>query len=96
MNSILNAGNLEGKRVLMRVDWNVPIKNGLVTDDFRIRQSLPTIEFIRKQKAKIILISHLEPEETSLRTIYESAKLLIPELSFDDEGDVVLLENLRK
>lgn len=96
MNSILNAGNLEGKRVLVRVDWNVPIKDGHVTDDFRIRQSLDTVEYLKKQKAKIILISHLEPEDASLRPVYEAAKILIPELTFDDEGDVVLLENLRK
>ncbi|MDB5194221.1 MAG: Phosphoglycerate kinase [Parcubacteria group bacterium] len=96
MKSILNSGNLNGKRVLLRVDWNVPIKDGQVTDDFRIKQSLETIEYIRKQGAKLILISHLEPEEASLRPVFECAKRIIPELTFDDESDCTLLENLRK
>jgi phosphoglycerate kinase len=94
--SILNVGDLSGKRILIRVDWNVPIIDGKVTDDFRIRQSFDTIEYLKKQGAKLILISHLEPEEASLRPVFEAAKLLIPGLSFDDDGDIVLLENLRK
>ncbi|MEX2006880.1 MAG: phosphoglycerate kinase [Candidatus Saccharimonadales bacterium] len=52
--------NLAGKRVLLRADYNVPHKNGQIVDDYRIRQSLPTIEFILKQKpAALIIISHL-------------------------------------
>ncbi|MFA6285637.1 MAG: phosphoglycerate kinase, partial [Parcubacteria group bacterium] len=52
--------DFKNKRVLLRTDFNVPLENGQILDDFRIRESLPTIEHILKQdKSKIVIISHL-------------------------------------
>jgi len=51
--------NIEGKRVLLRVDFNVPINNGSITENSRIEKVLPTIKFLINKKAKIIIVAHL-------------------------------------
>ena len=51
--------DLHGKRVLIRVDFNVPLENGRITDDTRIRETIPTLELALRQGAKVILAAHL-------------------------------------
>lgn len=57
--TIKQIKNLKNKRVLLRVDFNVPMKNSKIIDDSRIKSSIPTIEYLLKKKAKVILVSHL-------------------------------------
>ena len=59
MKSIENIENIENKTVILRLDLNVPIKNGKITDSNRIDKVMPTLEFLLKKKAKIIIISHV-------------------------------------
>jgi phosphoglycerate kinase len=75
--------DLAHKRVLIRVDFNVPLKDGVISDDTRIRETLPTIEYALRHKAKLILCSHLgrpkgKPVESmSLRPIVARLRILL-------------------
>lgn len=77
MNKLRDA-QLAGKRVLYRPDYNVPLKNGEIHDDFRITATYPTLDFLMEQGAKIIIVSHLgRPdghvmEEFSLKPVAEA------------------------
>lgn len=109
MRSIEQIKNIKGKTVIVRVDFNLPIKNGKVKDDFRIKKALPTIKFLQKHNARVVLITHLGKGGETLAPV---AKVLgkfikvafIKEIvgpkvskvvSSMKNGEVILLENLR-
>ncbi|MCK9445372.1 phosphoglycerate kinase [bacterium] len=68
MNNLRNT-NVKGKKVLVRVDFNAPLgENGEVNDDFRIRKAIPTLEYLRNNGAKVIVITHLgQPNGKNLK-----------------------------
>ena len=100
--------DVEGRRVLLRVDFNVPLEDGRITDDARIRAALPTIEALRERGARLLLAAHLgrpkdrEPE-LSLRPAADRLGELLggvevqlaPDLDHVPDGDLVMLENVR-
>ncbi len=59
MRTLSDLGDLQGRRVLLRVDFNVPLKDGQVEDDSRITAALPTIEELRRRGASLVVVSHL-------------------------------------
>jgi len=62
--------NLKNKRAIIRVDFNVPLKNGIILDDFRIKESLKTIKYCLEEGASIVLISHLgRPKGKSIQSL---------------------------
>jgi phosphoglycerate kinase len=100
--------DVEGRRVLLRVDFNVPLKDGRITDDARIRAALPTIETLRERGARLLLAAHLgrpkdrEPELSLKPTAERLSELLggvevqlAPDLDHVPDGDIVMLENVR-
>jgi phosphoglycerate kinase len=93
MRSIKQIKNLKGKTVLLRVDFNVPIKGGKVEDDFRIIKALPTINFLIKKGAKIILITHLGKDGTASLQPVIKRFFAISKIA---PGKVTFFENIRK
>ena len=107
--SLKSAGSLLGKKVIIRLDVNVPIVGGAVRDDFRLRKALPTLEYLKSAGAKTLIISHIEsPETDSLQIIFDYLKAKLPIMFVPDlataksatdslsNGEFVLLENLRR
>ncbi|MES3032339.1 MAG: phosphoglycerate kinase [Patescibacteria group bacterium] len=109
MRGIEQIKDLEGKTVILRVDFNLPMNGGEVEDDFRIKKALPTIEFLQKKNAKIILITHLGKGGETLAPVAEVLNKFIkvkfiPYVIGEEvqkavtemqNGEIILLENLR-
>lgn len=81
---IINEADVKGKKVIVRVDYNVPIKDGIITDDTRIVASLKTVDYLVKNKAKVILLSHLgrvksedDKKNNSLKVVSEHLASLV-------------------
>ena len=92
MRTLSTLGQLESKRVLLRCDLNVPIENGVISDDGRIRASLPTIKYLIDLGAKVIICSHLgrpdgaRVEKYSLRPVAKRlSELLGQPVSFAED-----------
>ena len=100
MKKTIRDYNLEGKKVIIRVDFNVPIKDGEIQDDNRIKQSLETINYALEHNAKIILLSHLgrvktieDKETNTLEPVaLRLSELLDKEIIFVTETRGELLE----
>lgn len=76
MKTLADIPNLTGVKVLLRADFNVPIREGVVMDDFRIRAALPTIEYLRSHGARVVIASHLEVAEGEKATLEPVAAVL--------------------
>jgi len=103
--------NFKGKRVLLRVDFNVPLENNKVRDDYKIVAGLETIKLLLSQKAKIIIITHLSDSNLSVAPVVARLrKILNKKIKFISEtinakveaavkkmgdGEIIFLENLR-
>ena len=101
---------MKGKRVIARLDLNVPVQDGKIVDDLRIRVSIPTIQYLKDAGAKIILTSHIETKDNpTLAPIADELQKTFALKFVKDflgeegksavaalgEGDIVLFENLR-
>jgi len=104
MKNIKEVERLNGVRVIVRLDLNVPVQNNNVIDDFRIKKSLPLIEYLYKKGAQLILISHIETKDNpTLEPIAKHLKTLGIDCFFEknykkvlsSKNRIILLENLR-
>jgi phosphoglycerate kinase len=111
LKSITDVSDLRGKYVLVRASFNVPLVDGKVRNDFRLKRALPTLKFLQDQGAKTIVISHIgrEPQETLKPVFAELSNSLnltwggsITADGFSEirnqmnDGEIIICENLRQ
>lgn len=109
--TIRDVNDLKGKRVFVRADFNVPIVHGVIKDDYKIRQSLLTLQFLIQAKARVVIASHLAKKQSLRNIAIHLSKLLGKKIKFLkhnigfeaeeaaarlEEGGVLFLENLRQ
>lgn len=99
MKTTIKDFNLNSKKVIIRCDFNVPIKNNQIMDDNRIKESIKTIEYAINNNAKVILLSHLgrvkseEDKKNSLKPVAERLSLLLnQEVKFINENQGTFVE----
>jgi len=102
-----DLGDVEGVRALVRVDFNVPLDEGAIGDDTRIRQSVRTLQALRERGARLLLVTHLgrpegrdpalsvTPVAEHLAGLLDEPVVVAPELEQIPGDDVVMLENIR-
>jgi 3-phosphoglycerate kinase len=108
--TIKEIKNLKGKRVVLRLDFNVPIKNGKITETMRIDRAMPTLQYLVSKKAKVIILSHVGKDASlSLKPVvrYLNKTMnvgFVPDFRTEQarmvvdnlpDGGVVVFENLR-
>ncbi len=105
MKSIKEIKKLDGVRVLVRLDLNVPVQNGVIIDDFRIRKALPLIQYLIDNGAILILISHIETvDNPTLKPVADYLIKIGIDCAFEknyrnvlnNKSKIILLENLRE
>ena len=112
MKSITQAGDLRGKYVIVRSSLNLPVVDGVVTNEYRLQKALPTLRYLHEAGARTILLGHIEnegPGETLLPVYDAMAKYLpvqwggalggeeyLARRSLMIDGDILLLENTRQ
>ncbi|WP_322908259.1 phosphoglycerate kinase [Mycoplasmopsis felis] len=95
MKKTINDLKLKGKKVLVRVDFNVPLKNGVITSTKRITAALPTIKKISDEGGKVILLSHLGRVKTQEDLVSKSLKPVAVELSRQLNKPVIFVPETR-
>jgi len=102
-----DLGDVDGVRALVRVDFNVPLAEGSIGDDTRIRQSVPTLQALRERGARLLLVTHLgrpegrdpalsvAPLAEHLAGLLGERVFVAPHLDHVPDGDIVMLENIR-
>ena len=112
MRTVRDIAVFENIPTLVRVALNVPVENGRVVNDYRLRRALPTLRFLSEKRSRIVVISHIgEAGTETLAPVAEALGKLIPNVSFFPEtigprvhdairdlppGNILVLENLRR
>jgi phosphoglycerate kinase len=111
MKKLIDAGDLRGKFVIVRSSLNIPLKDGVIRNRFRLERALPTLRYLHEQGARIILVAHIgRKSEETLKPVFEELQKYLPthwggiitsegfrqRRALMGNGDILLAENLRQ